>query len=113
MIDLQKLGRISPWNPANALKPEDPVLESFLDFTDKEFYFMWRTDWRNQYDELSGQIRALRAVWRSQGSAHEMETHNALFNARAVARSMLAIRKASKAKAERLYQEAKTAEAVA
>jgi len=109
MIDNQNLVRISPWDPNKAIQSDDPALEPFLTFTDKDSYLTWRAEWKAEYVELSSRIRALRAVWRSQGSNHAPETHHALFTSRAVARTVLALRAASKVKAERLYQEAKAA----
>ena len=35
-----------------------------LDFTDKQTYLVWRATWREQYKELSHQIRALKAELR-------------------------------------------------
>lgn len=114
MIDIQKIQRISPWNPAYALESTDTALEPFLTFTDKDGYLVWRSEWKAVYKDLSSRIREMRTTWRAEGSTHEPLLHNSLFGARAAARTMLAIRKASKVRAEALYQQAKAAaEAVA
>ena len=104
MIDTVALTRISHWNPAHALDSTDPALEPYMPFTDKTEYIAWRTDWRRQYLEVSDQIRTVRTLWRAEGSSHSNEVHYGLFNARALARSMLVLRKASKVKSESLYQ---------
>ena len=99
------------YNPLYPLP--DGNFEQFLDFSDKQSYFEWRAYWRDEYKQLSGTIRALRKVWRSQGSNIDPMTNSELKNARARARSMLHLRRLSKAKAQRLYQESKAAAEVA
>jgi hypothetical protein len=108
-IDFYELQALSPWNPKHALGPADfldpkPVLAKFLSFSNKEEYLSWRDEWRRAYADLSQTIRELRATWRAQGSDHLTSTHHALFGSRALARSMLALRKASKIRAEQQYQ---------
>jgi hypothetical protein len=113
MIDSYKLLAKTPHNPNNALAADDPILQEFLVFDDRESYLAWRAEWKQQYAELSQSIRGLRKEWRAEGSNHNFQLHNNLLRSRALARSMLALRHASKARAEQLYQESKTIAEVA
>lgn len=113
VIDIQKLARISPWNPDHALEADDKALQEHLSFTDKATYLEWRAEWREDYRDLSARIRSTRALWRAEGQNHEPAMTNALLAERALARTMLALRKASKVRAEQLYQEAKAQAQVA
>lgn len=113
MIDTYNLSTISNWNPDRALKADDAALQPFLTFETKEEYLAWRAEWRTAYRELSERIRELRPQWRAEGSDHQPQLHHALFTCRALARSMMALRAASKVKAEALYQASKEASAVA
>lgn len=92
--------------------PSEATLEKFLTFNDRQSYVEWRADWKEEYREMSARIRSLRTTWRAEGSDHDPALHYQLFATRGRARSMLALRKASKAKAEQLYQQSKV-EAIA
>lgn len=93
--------------------PEDPKFQTFLYFETKQDYLDWRVDWRERYADLSKTIREERKAWRAEGSDHDPKLHHSLFRHRAEARTMLDLRKASKVKAERLYQQSKAVVEVA
>ena len=111
LIDRNNIQRISPWNPNT--EPSDADLEANLPFTTKQEYLDWRAEWRAMYKDLSQEIRATRKLWRAEGQDHAPILTNALLSNRALARTMLALRRASKAKAERLYQEGRAKAEVA
>lgn len=102
MIDTYSLTAISNWNREKSLKSDDPKLQAFLTFESKTEYLAWRAEWKVAYAELSDRIRTLRTEWRAEGSDHDFQRHHALFSSRALARSMLALRAASKVKAGEL-----------
>lgn len=112
-IDTQKIMVISPWKAGDALAVDDPALQPFLTFADRESYLAWRAEWKEAYRDLSAYIRFLRKQFRSEGSDHEVVTVSLLYSNRALARTMLALRHASKVKAEALYQASKEASQVA
>jgi hypothetical protein len=112
-IDTYKLQSISPWNPEHAFEPDSKYLTPYLDFETKDEYVAWRAEWKTAYAALSERIRELRTEWRAEGSVHDAARHNALFSSRALARSLLTLRKASKLRAEQLYQASKATAEVA
>ena len=112
-IDTQKLMNISPWKVSEALQPDDPALVPFLTFESKAEYLEWRAEWKQAYRELSDNIRAVKKIFRAEGNDHEIQTVTSLYYTRALARTMLALRHASKVKTEALYQASKEAAQVA
>jgi hypothetical protein len=112
-IDTQKLMNISPWKAENALASDDPGLAPFLTFTNKDEYLEWRQEWKREYRELSQYIRECKKAFRAEGNNHDVKTVSNLYANKALARTMLALRKGSKARAEELYQQSKATAEVA
>lgn len=106
-IDVYQLQSISRWAVAATPEPSDDGIQKQLGFEDRDSYLVWRQEWRQVYAALSAHIREIRAQWRAEGSEHDPLVHRALFNDRALARTMLALRAASKAKSGHLREEAK------
>ncbi len=104
IIDYYKLQATIPYYRSDERKYDDPAYQSFLTFETKAEYLDWRYEWRDAYATLSQRIRDFRKDWRAEGSDHNPQLHNNLFRSRALARAMLELRKASKKKAQRLYE---------
>jgi hypothetical protein len=119
MIDPYTLQTISPWNPNRTPTPDDFLTNkygkygAFLDFATKDEYIAWRDEWRRVYADLTKEIRTVRAEWRKDKSGHTFTINHAYHSRRALARSMMSLRKASKVRAEQQYLAAKEAAKVA
>ena len=109
MFDIEKLAQLTRFQ-RNSVRPTaedilgDPQYAEFLAFTTREEYVAWREEWKAAYTDLSGQIRTMRKEWRAEGQNHAFPLHGQLFRARCLARTMLAIRHASRIRAEAEYQ---------
>ena len=96
MIDLSALRKISPWRAQEALTADDPALIPFLTYVGRAAYLAWVAEWQSLYRTLAVQIRADKVAWRAAGSEIPPQLRFDLFDARSLARTLLALRAAGK-----------------
>lgn len=78
-----------------------------MKFTNKETYLAYRSNWKSEYNELSKQIRVLKAETRESGHQITCSEFYELYKLKQKATAMLEERKASKVEAQRQYLAAK------
>ena len=72
-------------------------------FTSKETYLAYRSDWKAKYNELTQEIRMLKATMRESGHQITWTEASKLQKLKATATAMIEERKDSKVEAQRQY----------
>lgn len=75
-----------------------------FNFNDRDTYLAFRTEWKKEYNELTQEIRKLKAIWAEEiRSGQGGYTHYAVFRKRKEARAMMQLLEEAKLESARQW----------